>query len=91
MRYLLISSVNLFLSSPVPAEDTALAQAANTVRPAVEAATSYTHKSILQTPAGGKGPLPMAPSECWPALINSDASTIEDRGARCANASSRTA
>ena len=49
MCYLLTSSVTLFLTSPVLAEDTALAQAANAVRPAVEAATNYTQKSILQT------------------------------------------
>ncbi|MDR6234030.1 hypothetical protein [Pseudomonas oryzihabitans] len=57
MRYLLTSSVTLFLSSPVLAEDTTLAQATNAVRPAVEAATNHTQKSILQTWAGGKGPL----------------------------------
>ncbi|MBA1213403.1 hypothetical protein [Pseudomonas oryzihabitans] len=57
MRYLLTSSVTLFLAAPVFAEDTALAQAANTIRPAVEAATSYTQKSILQTWAAGKGPM----------------------------------
>ncbi len=57
MRYLLTSSVTLFLAAPVFAEDTALAQAANAIRPAVEAATSYTQKSILQTWAAGKGPL----------------------------------
>lgn len=57
MRFLLTSSVTLFLSSPALAEDTALAQAANAVRPAVKAATNYTQKSILQTWDGGKGPL----------------------------------
>ncbi|KTT11908.1 hypothetical protein NS383_17405 [Pseudomonas oryzihabitans] len=57
MRYLLTSSVILFLSSPVLAEDTVLAQAANAIRPAIEAATNYTQKSILQTWAAGKGPM----------------------------------
>ncbi|ONN70691.1 hypothetical protein [Pseudomonas oryzihabitans] len=57
MRYLLASSVTLFLAAPVFAEDTALAQAANAIRPAVEAATSYTQNSILQTWASGKGPM----------------------------------
>ncbi len=57
MRYLLTSSVTIFLATPVFAEDTALAQAANAIRPAVEAATSYTQKSILQTWAAGKGPM----------------------------------
>jgi len=57
MRYLLTSSVTLFLAAPALAEDTALAQAANAIRPAVEAATSYTQKSILQTWAAGKGPM----------------------------------
>jgi hypothetical protein len=57
MRHLLTSSVTLFLSAPVLAEDTTLAQTANAIRPAVEAATSYTQKSILQTWAAGKGPL----------------------------------
>ena len=57
MRYLLTSSVTLFLAAPVFAEDTALAQAANAIRPAVEAATSYTQKSILRTWAAGKGPM----------------------------------
>ncbi|KTT52061.1 hypothetical protein SB11R_02870 [Pseudomonas oryzihabitans] len=56
MRYLLTSSVTLFLAAPVFAEDIALAQAANAIRPAVEAATSYTQKSILQSWAAGKGP-----------------------------------
>jgi len=57
MRYLLTSSVTLFLSAPVFAEDTALAQVANAMHPAVAAATDYTQKSILQTWAAGKGPL----------------------------------
>lgn len=57
IRYLLTSSVTLFSSSPVLSEDTALAQAANAVRPAIEAATNCTRKSILQKWSGGKGPL----------------------------------
>lgn len=57
MRYLLTSSVTLFLAAPVFAEDTALAHAANAIRPAVESATSYTQKSILQNWAAGKGPM----------------------------------
>lgn len=52
MRYLLTSSVTFFLGAPVFAEDTALAWAANAIHPAVEAATSYTHNSILQSWAG---------------------------------------
>ncbi|WP_295518773.1 hypothetical protein [uncultured Pseudomonas sp.] len=56
MRYLLTSSVTLFLAAPVFAEDTVLTKAANVIRPAVEAATSYTQKSILQSWADGKGP-----------------------------------
>ena len=57
MGYLLTSSVTLFFTAPVFAEETAIAQAANAIRPAVEAATSYTQKSILQTWAAGKGPM----------------------------------
>ncbi|WP_205894611.1 hypothetical protein [Pseudomonas oryzihabitans] len=57
MRYLLTSSATLFLAAPVFAEDTALAQAANAIRPAVEAVTSYTQKSILQSWAASKGPM----------------------------------
>ncbi|KTT33794.1 hypothetical protein SB18R_03130 [Pseudomonas oryzihabitans] len=57
MRYLLTSSVTIFLAAPVFAENTVLAQAGDAIRPAIEAATSYTQKSILQTWAAGKGPM----------------------------------
>ncbi|WP_190971348.1 hypothetical protein [Pseudomonas oryzihabitans] len=55
MRYLLTSSVTLFFAVPAGADDTAIAQAASAIRPAIEATSSYTHKSILQTWAAGKG------------------------------------
>ncbi len=57
MRYLLTSSVTLFLAAPVFAEDTALAQAANAVRPGIEASANYLSKSIMQTMASGSGPV----------------------------------
>lgn len=57
MRYLLTSSVTLFLAAPVFAEDTALAQAANVVRPPIEASAHYLSKSIMQTMAAGSGPV----------------------------------
>lgn len=57
MRHLLPSFITLFLFSSALAEHTALAQAANAARPAIEAATNYTQKSILQAWAGGKRPL----------------------------------
>ncbi|GGJ92602.1 hypothetical protein [Pseudomonas matsuisoli] len=57
MRRFLIISICLLLSSPSYAEDTALAQAAKTIQPAVQAAANYTQKSILQTMASGDGAL----------------------------------
>lgn len=80
MRYLLTSSVTLFLSAPVLAEDTALAQAANAVRPAVEAATNYTQKSILQNWAGGKGPLADGAKRALASIEHQE--RIDNRGPR---------
>lgn len=76
----LTSSITLFLSSPALAEDTALAQAANAVRPAVEAATNYTQKSILQTWAGGKGPLADGAKRALASIEHQE--RIDNRGPR---------
>lgn len=57
MRYLLTSSVTLFFAAPVLAEDTALRQATNAIRPVAEASMSYAQKSVMQYLATGDGPL----------------------------------
>lgn len=81
MRYLLTSLVTLFPAAPVFAEDTALAQAANAIRPAIQAATSYTQKSILQNWATGKGP--MADSAIRALAQVERQERIDNRGPRC--------
>lgn len=57
MRYLLTSSVTLFLAAPVFTEDTALAQAGHAIRPGIEAAAHSLHLSLLQSTAVGRGPV----------------------------------
>lgn len=57
MRYLLTSSVTLFLAAPVFTEDAALAQAGHAIRPGIEAAAHSLHLSLLQSTAVGRGPV----------------------------------
>jgi len=57
MRYLLTSSITLFLAAPVVTEDTALAQAGHAMRPGIEAAAHALHLSLLQSTAAGRGPM----------------------------------
>lgn len=80
MRYLLTSSVTLFFAVPALADDTALAQAANAIRPVIEAATSYTQKSILQTWAAGKGPMADGAKQALAQIERQE--RIENRGPR---------
>lgn len=57
MKYLLTSSVTLFLAAPLLTEDTALAQAGHAMRPGMEAAAHSLHLSLLQSTAAGRGPV----------------------------------
>ncbi|WP_282286936.1 hypothetical protein [Pseudomonas sp. PS02302] len=57
MRYLLTSSVTLFLAAPLLTEDTALAQAGHAIRPGIEAAAHALNLSLLQSSAVGRGPV----------------------------------
>jgi hypothetical protein len=57
MRYLLTSSVTLFLAAPIFTEDTALAQAGHAIRPGLAAAAHCLHESLLETSAANRGPV----------------------------------
>ncbi|WP_145006846.1 hypothetical protein [Pseudomonas oryzihabitans] len=57
MKYLLTSSVTLFLAAPLFTEDTALAEASQAIRPGLEAAAHSLHYSLLQSTAAGRGPM----------------------------------
>ncbi|GAC1036617.1 hypothetical protein thsps117_13740 [Pseudomonas sp. No.117] len=57
MKYLLTSSVTLFLAAPVFTEDSALAEASQAIRPGLEAAAHSLHQALLQSTAAGRGPV----------------------------------